>query len=126
MIKTMFAFGALVLVIAAPAAAQTAAPAAAPAMAPPAAAPMAQLPKCSATVRDQCDQSATSERYALTADQAMKTGGVGDRKSDQAAMGAKAPMTHKMMKHHHMTRHHTMTKTPAMMTPDATTEPKPN
>lgn len=118
MMKTIFVVGALTIAAigATPASAQAAGAAAG-----------AALPKCSATVRDQCDQSATSERYALTADQAMKTGGVGDRKSDQAAMGAKAPMAHKARMHHHtMTKHHMMMKkTPEMMTPDATTEPTP-
>jgi hypothetical protein len=97
MIKTMFAFGALTLAIAAPAAAQMAAGA---------------LPKCSATVRDSCDQSMTSEKYAMSADQAMKTGGVGDRASDKAAM---MPAGHPMMMHHkmghkHMMKHHAMMK----------------
>jgi hypothetical protein len=87
MIKTMFAFGALTLAVAAPAAAQMAAGA---------------LPKCSATVRDSCDQSMTTEKYALTADQAMKTGGVGDRKSDTAAkpMAAEKTTTHHVVHHH--------------------------
>lgn len=99
MIKAMFAFGALTLVVAAPAAAQMAAGA---------------LPKCSATVRDSCDQSMTSEKYALSADQAMKTGGVGDRASDKSASMPMAgkPMMHK--KHHKM-----MVKKTTTMTTDA-------
>ena len=36
-------------------------------------------PRCSATVTDSCDQSKTTERYALTAEQADRIGGVGDR-----------------------------------------------
>ncbi len=68
------------------------------------------LPKCSAKVKDRCDQSATSERYALSADQAMKTGGVGDRRSDNAAMGKSMSgghmMHHKMM--HGKMMHHKM------------------
>ena len=114
MIKTMFVFGVLAVAAAGavPAGAQAAAG--------------ASLPKCSATVRDSCDQSMTSERNAMTADQAMKTGGVGDRKSDQAAKGAMAgPMMHKATMHHHMMAHHKMMKTPAMMTPDVAAEPMP-
>jgi hypothetical protein len=103
MIKTMFAFGALALVVAAPAAAQMAA---------------ATLPKCSATVRDSCDQSMTSEKYAISAEQAMKTGGVGDRASDKSAM---MPMGGKpMMMHHkkHMMHHHMMMKKSAPIAAD--------
>ena len=110
MLKTMFALGALTLAAAVPAAAQMAAPAG------------GALPKCSATVRDSCDQSMTTEKYALSADQAMKTGGVGDRASDNAgkAMAGDKPMMmhHKMMKHHHMMKH-TMTKTTTDAAPDA-------
>ena len=94
MIKTIFAFGALTLVAAAPAAAQMAAPAG------------GALPKCSATVRDSCDQSMTTERNAMTADQAMKTGGVGDRKSGGMAMAADRPMAGKPMMHHKRMMHH--------------------
>jgi|GEM_PF-1506323 len=72
------------------------------------------LPKCTAKIKDRCDQSATSERYALSADQAMKTGGVGDRRSDRAggdaAMGK--PMMKKHMMHHKM-MHHKMRHMPA-------------
>ncbi|MBC7497416.1 MAG: hypothetical protein H7243_09680 [Sphingomonadaceae bacterium] len=98
MLKTMFAVGALALAVAVPATAQMAA-----------AAPMAggSLPKCSATVRDSCDQSMTTERYAMSAEAAMKTGGVGDRASDNAkAMPADHMMTHKhMMMHKDMMKH---------------------
>lgn len=118
MIKTMFALGALTLAVAAPAAAQmaTGAPSGAP------------LPKCSATVRDSCDQSTTSEKNAMTAAQAEASGGVGDRKSDQAAKSSMAePMTHRPMMHHHMMhKHHMMMKkTPAMSTADTPAEPMP-
>ncbi len=107
MIKTMFAFGAFTLIAAAPAAAQMAAPAG------------GALPKCSATVRDSCDQSMTTEKYAMTADQAMKTGGVGDRKSDNAgkAMAADKPMMTHHVVHHHV--HH------VVVHDTATTETKP-
>ncbi len=61
------------------------------------------LPKCTAKIKDRCDQSTTSERYALSADQAMKTGGVGDRRSDNAgAMGKSTAKKHMM---HHRTMH---------------------
>jgi len=105
MIKTVMAFGALTLAVAAPAAAQMAAGA---------------LPKCSATVRDSCDQSMTTERNAMTADQAMKSGGVGDRKTGGAAM---MPMGDKPMMHHKKrTTHRTMAKsmTKSTMTTDTT------
>ena len=68
---------------------------------------MKSLPKCSAKVQDSCDQSTTTERYALTADQAEKTGGVGDRHDGK---GMAAPMGGKMMMHHHR-HHHMMHKT---------------
>ncbi len=98
MLKTIFALGALALSV--PAAAQMAAPAG------------GALPKCSATVRDSCDQSMTTERYALSADQAMKTGGVGDRASDNAgkAMAGDGMAHHSMMSHHRMMHHHHMMK----------------
>lgn len=109
MIKTMFALGALALAVATPAAAQMAA---------------GSLPKCSATVRDSCDQGASNPR-AMTADQAMASGGVGDRKSDGAAM-APMPAGHPMM-HHKMTRKHMMMhhKMMTKTTDSATTDPKP-
>lgn len=66
------------------------------------------LPKCSAKVQDSCDQSATTERYALTADQAEKTGGVGDR---HGGKGMAAPMGGGKMMMHHRHRHHMMHKT---------------
>lgn len=77
------------------------------------------LPKCSAKVKDRCDQSATSERYALSADQAMKTGGVGDRRSDNAAMGKSMSGGHMMMHHkmHGKTMHHKMMHEKAAETP---------
>jgi hypothetical protein len=103
MIKTMFAFGALTLAIAPPAAAQMATGA---------------LPKCSATVHDSCDQGANNPK-AMSADQAMKSGGVGDRHSDNAAsmpMGGGMKMHHKMGGKHMM--HHKMT-TSTMTTGDA-------
>jgi len=89
------------------------------------AAPMASsLPKCSATVRDSCDQSKTTERYALTAEQADKTGGVGDRHGGMG-MGMKTdggmagkPMMHKHMMHKHM-RHHMMHKSTTTTTTPA-------
>ena len=115
MIKTMFAFGALALAV--PAVAQMT-DAAAPAG--------AALPKCSATVRDSCDQSMTTERYAMSADAAMKTGGVGDRKSDNAGKGGMGggmgamPMHHTMMHHKHM-MHHKMMKH-SMSTPTPTSD----
>ncbi len=90
MIKTMFAFGVVTLVVAAPAAAQMAG---------------GSLPKCSATVHDSCDQGADNAN-AISAEQAMKTGGVGDRGHDDAAHmgGGKPMMMHKkkMMMHHKM------------------------
>lgn len=72
MIKLMFVSAAVML--AAPVLAQEApaappADAAAPA-ATPAAAPMAALPKCTAKVQDSCDQSKTTERNALSGEQA--------------------------------------------------------
>ncbi len=103
MIKTMFAFGALTLVIAAPAAAQMAAGA---------------MPKCSATVRDSCDQSMTTEKNAMTAEQAMKSGGVGDRKTGGAAMMPAKPM----MMHKKHTMHHKMMKPMATTTTTKTTD----
>jgi len=113
MIKTMFAFGALALAVAAPAAAQMAAGGA--------------LPKCSATVRDSCDQSMTTEKNAMTAEQAMKTGGVGDRRSDGATMPADhagmMPADHRMM-HGRMTKKQTMMHKKMMMQHDmAPTDP---
>ena len=109
MMKTMFALGALTLAIAAPAAAQMAA---------------GSLPKCSATVRDSCDQSMTSERNAMSAAQAEASGGVGDRKSDQSAKasggGTSMMMHHKMMMHHHH-MHHAMHHTMATTTTTADT-----
>lgn len=115
MIKTMFAIGALALAAAVPATAQMAA---APAAG-------AALPKCSATVRDSCDQSMTTERYALSAEAAMKTGGVGDRKSDNAgkAMPADHMMMHGKMHHKAMMRHHTMMKHSAMKPNNPETAP---
>ena len=91
MIKTIFAFGALSLAIAAPATAQMAAGAA--------------LPMCSAKVHDSCQQGADNAN-AMTAEQAMKTGGVGDRGHDDAAHmgGAMAKPMHK----------HKMKPTPAV------------
>ena len=95
MIKTMFAFTALALAAAVPAAAQTA------------------LPKCSATIHDSCDQGADNAN-AISAEQAMKTGGVGDRGHDDAAnMGGGKPMAmhkHKVM-HHKMMKKTTTTDT---------------
>lgn len=101
MLKTMFTVAALALIAAGPAAAQMPA------------APAGAMPKCSATVRDSCDQSMTTEKNAMSAEQAMKSGGVGDRASDNAGkmtpadhmmMGGKHMMMHKrMMKHHKMT-----------------------
>ena len=77
-----------------PAAAQTASPPAG-----------GTLPKCSATIHDSCDQGADNAN-AISAEQAMKTGGVGDRGHDDAAnMGGGKPMMmhkHKMMTHHKM------------------------
>ncbi len=107
MLKTMFTVAALALAAAGPAAAQMAA---APAAAPPAA-----MPKCSATVRDSCDQSMTTERYAMSAEAAMKSGGVGDRASDNAAKAMPAGhmmmgKKHMMMHHKHMMNHHHMMK----------------
>lgn len=105
MIKTMFAFGALTLAIAAPAAAQMATGA---------------LPKCSATVRDSCDQGANNPK-AMSAEQAMKSGGVGDRADDGAAKSM--PMAGKPMMHHkkhHMMKTTTMTTTGAASSSDAT------
>ncbi|MGI4878596.1 MAG: hypothetical protein ACRYG4_14035 [Janthinobacterium lividum] len=90
MIKTMFAFGALTLAIAAPAAAQMATGA---------------LPRCSATVHDSCDQGANNPK-AMSAEQAMKSGGVGDRADDGAAKSM--PMAGKPMHHR---KHHTTTTT---------------
>ncbi len=103
MIKTMFAFGALTLAIAAPAAAQMATGA---------------LPKCSATVHDSCDQGANNPR-AMSADQAMKSGGVGDRASDNAgSMPAGNGMAmHRKVGGKHMMHHKVMTST--MTTGDA-------
>lgn len=72
------------------------------------------LPKCSAKVTDSCDQSKTSERYALTAAQADKTGGVGDRAANRAAP-AKATPRHRMR--HHRMRHHTATTTATTSAP---------
>ncbi len=107
MIKTMFAFGALTLVAAAPAAAQMAAPAG------------GALPKCSATVHNSCDQGADNAN-AMTAAQAMASGGVGDRGHDDAShMGSGAPMAmHKHVVHHHV--HHVVVHHAA-----TTTETKP-
>ncbi len=88
MIKSMFALAALAL-------------AAAPAAAQMGAAPAGPLPKCSATVHDSCDQGADNAN-AMTAEQAMKTGGVGDRGHDDAAhMGMAKPMMHKHKAMHH-------------------------
>lgn len=104
MIKTIFAFGALALAVAAPATAQMATGA---------------LPKCSATVRDSCDQGANNPK-AMSAEQAMKSGGVGDRADDGSAksmpMAGKPMMHHK--KHHMMKK--TMTTTSAASSSDAT------
>lgn len=103
MIKTMFAFTALALVAAAPAAAQMA----------------GALPKCSAKVHDSCDQGADNAN-AMTADQAMATGGVGDRGHDDAAhMGGKPMMAR------HRTMHHKMMKKSAMAPADAPAADKP-
>lgn len=81
------------------------------------------LPKCTAKVKDRCDQSATSERYALSADQAMKTGGVGDRRSDRAggddAMGKSMPGGHMMHHRMHHKMHHKMMRKTAAETPAA-------
>ena len=98
MLKTI-AFTALAVAVAAPAAAQMAAPPAGGA-----------LPKCSATVHDSCDQGADNAN-AISAEQAMKTGGVGDRGHDDAAnMGGDKPMmTHK----HKAMRHKAMKKAAA-------------
>ncbi len=91
MIKSSILF--LAAMIAVPAAAQMAA---APASYPP----------CKAGVTDGCDQSMTSEKYAMSAAQAEKTGGVGDRNHDQAShMGGGTghmAMHKKHMKSHHM------------------------
>ncbi len=100
MIKTMFAFTALTLVAAAPAAAQMAA---------------GSLPMCSATVHNSCQQGADNAN-AMTAEQAMATGGVGDRGHDDAAhMGGGKPM----MMHKHKMMHHTMMKKSTMQKADA-------
>ena len=108
MIKTMFAFGAFALVTVTPAAAQMASGGAM--------APAGPLPRCSATVHDSCDQGANNPR-AMTADQAMASGGVGDRKDDKAdymapAMSSKPTMhKHRTMHHRTMTKHTTSTDT---------------
>ncbi len=105
MIKTLSAFAALAL--AAAASAQT---------------PAGPLPKCSATVHDSCDQGADNAN-AISAEQAMKTGGVGDRGHDDAAhMGAAKPMMHKKK-----VVHHTMAKKAAAgaTTTDTTTTTTP-
>ncbi len=105
MIKTIFALGALALVAAAPAAAQMTASTGA-------------TPMCSATVHDSCNQGANNPR-AMSADQAMASGGVGDRKTDAAdymapaqggGMAMKKPM-HKKMTHKPMHKMSTTTST---------------
>lgn len=53
------------------------------------------LPKCSATVRDACDQSTTTEKNAMTAAQAEATGGVGDRGARTVAATPKKRMVRK-------------------------------
>lgn len=106
MIKTMFAFGALSLIAAVPAAAQMAA--------------AAPLPMCSATVHDSCNQGANNPR-AMTAEQAMASGGVGDRKDDKSDYMAAAMPAKPMMHKHKMMHHKMVTKT----TDTTTTEPKP-
>ncbi len=117
MIKSMFALTALAIVGAAPAAAQMATDA-----------PAGNLPKCSATVRDSCQQGADNAR-AMTAAQAMASGGVGDRGHDDAAQmgGGTAMMSggamHKTAMHrHHMMHHHMMKQSGgATTTTDTTT-----
>ena len=94
MIKTMFAFGALALAAAVPAAAQDAAG--------------GSTPMCSATVHDSCQQGPNNPR-AMTAEQAMASGGVGDRKTDKSDFMAPA-MPGKHMMHKHKMMHHKMTK----------------
>ena len=88
MIKTMFAFGALSLAIAVPATAQMAAGAS------------GSLPMCSAKVHDSCQQGA-DDANAMSADQAMKSGGVGDRGHDDAAHMGGGMAKHKSMKMMH-------------------------
>lgn len=119
MIKTMFAFTALALAAAAPAAAQMAADPAAPAG--------GAMPMCSATVHDSCNQGANNPR-AMSAEQAMASGGVGDRKTDKmdymapAMNGGGKPMMHKHKMMHHTTMHKKMMK---QTTTDTTTTTQP-
>ncbi len=119
MIKSMFALTALTLAAAAPAAAQMSS-----------AAPAGNLPMCSKTVHDSCQQGNDDAR-AMTAAQAMASGGVGDRGHDDAAqMGSgdgamhggmhKGGMHHRTM-HHRMTQHHMMSKTGGTTTTTDTT-----
>lgn len=123
MMGKMLAISALAMLIGAPALAQdTMAPAAPPAtdtmtpaappatdaMAPATPATGAPMPKCSAKITDSCDQSKTTERYALTAEQAEKTGGVGDRAENRRAP-AKTSM-HKKSMHKKSAAHHTAKK----------------
>ncbi len=106
MIKTLSAFAALAL--AAAASAQTAGP----------------LPKCSATVHDSCDQGADNPS-AMTAEQAMATGGVGDRGHDDAAhMGAAKPMMHKKKVVHHTMAKKAAAGTTTTDTTTTTTKPQ--
>ena len=100
MTKTIFAFGAMMALAMAGQAAAQDAPASDNAAAP-ASINMKALPKCSATLRDSCDQSATTEKHALSAQQAEASGGVGIPNRSMAA--SKKPV-------HHRTKHKTTTK----------------
>lgn len=70
------------------------------------------LPRCSATVRDSCDQSMTTEKNAMTADQAMASGGVGDRQTSGAMRAARPMLQKKAMRRKMSTS--TMTTTEPM------------
>ena len=63
------------------------------------------LPMCSAKIKDRCQQSPADQSRALSAAQAEKTGGVGNRPND--SMGGDAAMGKKMMGKKH-TMHHRM------------------
>lgn len=113
--KIFVVFGALSIVAASPSLAQDAAKA---------------LPKCGGAVQDSCDQSTTTERYALTAAQAEKSGGVGDRhvgRMGGMAMGGKSMSKHHAMKHHamkHRAMKHRSMKATTATTTDAAATPK--
>lgn len=100
--KIFVVFGALSIVAASPLLAQTTG---------------AALPKCSGTVQDSCDQSQTTERYALTAAQAEKSGGVGDRHAGR--MGGMATGDASMAKHHGMKHKSAKRKVAAPVQPAA-------